>query len=79
MLRTLGKTWDGVTVPYVTFDDFESDAFKSFCKMDVGSNRMTEVDLRISNELLLDNLNLTEPNYLKRAAIMLFIKNRRSG
>jgi ATP-dependent DNA helicase RecG len=72
MLRTLGKTWDGVPLPYVKFDDFESDAFKSFRKMAVGSNRMTEADLRISDELLLDNLNLTEPNYLKRAAIMLF-------
>jgi predicted HTH transcriptional regulator len=26
MLRIQGKTWDGVPVPYVKFDDFESDA-----------------------------------------------------
>jgi ATP-dependent DNA helicase RecG len=72
MLRTLGKTWDGVPVPYVKFDDLKSDAFKAFRKMAIGSNRMTEVDLRISDEMLLDNLKLTEPNYLKRAALMLF-------
>jgi ATP-dependent DNA helicase RecG len=72
MLRTLGKTWDGVPVPYVKFEDFESDAFKAFRKMAVGSSRMTEADLRISDEMLLDNLSLTEPGYLKRAALLLF-------
>ena len=30
MLRVQGKTWDGVPVPYVAFDDFERDAFKAF-------------------------------------------------
>lgn len=72
MLKTLGKTWDGVPIPQVKLEDFESDAFKAFRKMAIGSNRMTEADLRINDKMLLDNLNLTEPNYLKRAAIMLF-------
>jgi ATP-dependent DNA helicase RecG len=72
MLRTLGKTWDGVPVPYVKFEDFEGDAFKAFRKMAVGSNRMSEADLRIGDEMLLDNLKLTEPGYLKRAALLLF-------
>jgi ATP-dependent DNA helicase RecG len=72
MLRTLGKTWDGVPIPYVKLDDFERDAFRAFRRMAVGSNRMTEADLRISDETLIDNLKLSEPGYLKRAALLLF-------
>jgi len=28
MLRKQGNTWDGVPIPYVKFEDFESDVFK---------------------------------------------------
>ena len=75
MLKTLGRTWDSVSIPHVKFEDFESDAFKAFRKMATGNNRMTETDLRINDKMLLDNLNLTEQDYIKRAAIMLFHQN----
>lgn len=41
MLRKQGKTWDGVPVPYVKFDDFESDAFKAFRRKAYGWRRRT--------------------------------------
>ncbi|MDR0356691.1 MAG: putative DNA binding domain-containing protein, partial [Deltaproteobacteria bacterium] len=44
MLRKLGKTWDDVPVPYVRFDDFESDAFKVFRRKAIASGRMTAKD-----------------------------------
>jgi ATP-dependent DNA helicase RecG len=72
MLRRLGKTWDGVPVPYVSISDFESDAFKIFRRKAIESTRLTEQDLQISDEMLLDSLQLTEGKYLKRAAILLF-------
>jgi len=75
LLRKQGKTWDGVPVPYVKFDDFESDAFKFFRRRAIGSARLTTEDLDISDEILLDNLMLMDGSYLKRAAILLFHQN----
>jgi ATP-dependent DNA helicase RecG len=72
MLRKQGKTWDGVPVPYVKFDDFESDAFRAFRRKAIGSARLTAQDLEITDEMLLKNLRLTEGDYLKRAALLLF-------
>jgi ATP-dependent DNA helicase RecG len=72
MLRKQGRTWDGVPVPYVAFGDFESDAFKVFRKKAIDSTRLSKRDLEISDEKLLDTLQLTEGDYLKRAAVLLF-------
>jgi ATP-dependent DNA helicase RecG len=72
MLRKQGKTWDGVPVPYVKFDDFESDAFKAFRRKAVASARLTAQDLEITDDMLLKNLRLVEGDYLKRAALLLF-------
>ena len=72
MLRKQGKTWDGVPVPYVKFDDFESDAFKVFRRKAVASARLTAQDLEITDEMLLKNLRLVEGDYLKRAALLMF-------
>jgi len=72
MLRKQGKTWDGVPVPYVKFDDFESDAFKAFRRKAIASARLTAQDLEITDEMLLKNLRLIEGDYLKRAALLLF-------
>ena len=72
LLRKQGKTWDGVPVPYVKFDDFESDAFKAFRRKAVASARLTAKDLEITDEMLLRNLRLMEGGYFKRAALLLF-------
>jgi ATP-dependent DNA helicase RecG len=75
MLRTLGKTWDGVPVPRVGLDDFERDAFKAFRYKAKGSARLTEKDIDMTDGMLLENLMLTEGDYLKRAALLLFHQN----
>lgn len=72
ILRKHGKTWDAVPEPYAKFDDFEKDAFRAFRSKAIGSARLTERDLDITDEVLLDNLMCTEKNYLKRAAVLLF-------
>ncbi len=72
MLRKQGKTWDGVPVPYVSFEDFESDAFKAFRRKAISSARLTAQDLEITDEMLLKNLRLVEGDYLKRAALLIF-------
>jgi ATP-dependent DNA helicase RecG len=72
MLRKQGKTWDGVPVPYVEYSDFDSDAFKVFRRKAVESTRLTKMDLEVTDEKLLDTLQLTDGKYLKRAALLLF-------
>ena len=72
MLRKQGKTWDGVPVPYVKESEFHRDAFLVFRKKALESSRLTSVDLEIDDAALLSNLMLTEGDYLKRAAILLF-------
>jgi len=72
MLRKQGKTWDGVPVPYVKFDDFESDTFKIFRHKAIAGARLTARDLEITDEMLLKNLRLVEGDYIKRAALLLF-------
>jgi len=72
ILGRQGKTWDGVPTPYVTIDDFESDAFKVFRRKAIDSTRLTTRDLEISDERLLDTLQLVDGKYLKRAAVLLF-------
>jgi ATP-dependent DNA helicase RecG len=72
LLRKQGKTWDGVPIPYVSFADFQSDAFKVFREKAIGSLRLSKDDLNISDEKLLDTLQLSEGCYLKRAALLLF-------
>jgi len=75
MLRKLGKTWDGVPVPYITESEFERDAFRFFKKKAIESTRLSKEDLDIDDATLLESLLLTEGKYLKRAAILLFHQN----
>ncbi len=72
MLRLLGKTWDGVPVPYLTVEDLDSTTFDLFRKRAKRSGRMDENDLADDNKGLLEKLRLFEGTYLKRAAALLF-------
>lgn len=72
MLRVLGKTWDGVPVPYVKYDDFDGDAFRAFRRKAIESGRLTAKYLEITNDMLLRNLRLTDDKFLTKAALLLF-------
>jgi ATP-dependent DNA helicase RecG len=72
LLQKRGKRWDSVSVPNVGVADLKHETFDFFRKKGVKSNRLDEDTLTDNNELLLDNLQLTENDYLKRAAILLF-------
>jgi ATP-dependent DNA helicase RecG len=75
MLQRKGKRWDGVPVPNVSVNDLKKDTFDFFRKRAVKAQRIEEDVLTDSNELLIDNLQLIENEYLKRAAILLFHAN----
>jgi ATP-dependent DNA helicase RecG len=75
ILKKQGKTWDGVPVPHVKVSDLDIVAFREFRKKALSSKRLTEEDLAMGDEALVDSLLLADVNYLKRAAILLFHEN----
>ena len=75
MLQKKGKRWDGVPVPNITTEDFKRETFDFFRKKAVKAQRIEEDVLSETNEHLIENLQLKENDYLKRAAILLFHPN----
>ena len=72
LLKKQGKRWDSVSIPNVSVTDLKQETFDFFRKRGVKSKRLDDNVLTDSNELLLDNLKLTDNGYLKRAALLLF-------
>ena len=72
LLERAGKTWDAVPIPEVKVSDLSKEALEAFRVKAVKSNRMTESEVNVSDELLLRNLKLFDGGYLTRAAILLF-------
>jgi len=72
LLQKIGKRWDGVPVPKVSVKDLKQETFDFFRKRAFRSQRINEESLTDSNEHLLENLQLKEGEYLKRAALLLF-------
>ncbi|MDR1877183.1 MAG: hypothetical protein LBQ84_06120, partial [Flavobacteriaceae bacterium] len=72
LLGKQGRHWDSVSVPNVTVADLKSETFDFFRKRGIKSKRIDDDVLTDSNELLLNNLKLTDNGYLKRAALLLF-------
>jgi len=75
MLQKKGKRWDGVPVPNITTQDLKSDTFDFFRKKAVKAQRIDEEVLSDTNDHLIENLQLKENDYIKRAAILLFHPN----
>ena len=75
MLRSQGKTWDGVPIPFISIDDFEKASFNSFRRKAKASSRLTAQDLEVNDEELLENLQLVEGNYLNHGLLMTFSLN----
>lgn len=75
LLQKKGKRWDGLPVPKVSSKDLKQETFDFFRKRSFKSQRIEEDILTDTNELLLENLQLKENEFLKRAAILLFHSN----
>ncbi len=72
LLHKYGKKWDGVAVPSVQISELKQETFEFFKKKGIEAKRLDEKSLKESTEQLLNNLNLIDNGYLKRAALLLF-------
>ncbi|MCD6366545.1 MAG: putative DNA binding domain-containing protein [Bacteroidales bacterium] len=72
LLQKKGKRWDGVPVPNVLISDLKQETLEFFRKKALKSKRIEEEVLTDSNELIIENLQLKEGKYLKRASVLLF-------
>lgn len=75
LLQRKGKRWDSVPVPNVSVNDLKKETFDFFRKKAVKAQRIEDDVLTDTNEQLLENLQLIENGFLKRASILLFHPN----
>lgn len=75
LLSKTGYKWDSVPVDGVTVEDLDQESFDIFRREALRSGRMTEADLNMNNQQILESLGLFEHGKLKRAAILLFHRN----
>ena len=75
LLRKTGKNWDAVPLENVSVEDLDKESFDIFHREAIRSGRMSKDDLKLSNQDLLEKLNLLDGTLLKRAAVLLFHRN----
>ncbi len=72
LLKRQGKRWDGVPVPHISPEEFNSHSFDLFRLKSRKSGRMNEAILDDGNNVIIENLHLLENSFIKRAGILLF-------
>jgi ATP-dependent DNA helicase RecG len=72
LLKKFGLHWDGVSHPRLKIAHLADSAFDLFIKKGFQSGRLDSSAQHESKEQLLAKLKLTDGNYLKRAAALLF-------
>jgi ATP-dependent DNA helicase RecG len=72
LLKKRGRQWDGVPEPAFKISDCSQSAFRLFAQKAAASGRMDMAVLDDSAETILENLELWDRDYLKRAACLLF-------
>lgn len=72
IMHKTGFRWEDVTVDNLTVDDLDDESFKIFRREALKRKRMTEEELNVSNEELLQKLHLMTDGKLKRSAVLLF-------
>jgi len=72
IMRKTGFRWEDVTVDDISVDDLDDESFKIFRREALRKKRMSEAELNVSNEELLQKLHLIKDGKLKRSAVLLF-------
>jgi len=73
LLKSQGRTWDGIPLPKLSAGDLKSNAIDLFKQKAVSRGRLSEEDANVSNDILMENLHLIdEDECLTRAAMLAF-------
>lgn len=72
LLGKYGRRWDAVPLPGVNPDDLDHKLLERFRRRAVQSKRLNPEDVPADDQALIEMLRLTEGDYLKRAAVLLF-------
>ena len=72
--RKTGVIWEDGLVDNITVEDLDDVSFKIFRREALAKKRIDEEELKLSNQELLEKLNLISEGKLKRSAILLFYK-----
>ncbi len=76
ILKSQGRTWDGMLIPKLKVEDLKSEAIELFKEKAVRRGRLTLEETRVEDSILLDNLYLIDENgYLIRAVMLAFCKD----
>ena len=60
MLKTQGRTWDGVPLPKLSVSDLKQDAIQLFKDKAVKRGRLTKKEVSVEDTILMDNLHLID-------------------
>lgn len=74
LMEKTGMKWDAATVPGILASDLDKESFDIFKREALRSGRMTKEDLKISDEELLEKLDLMTEGKLKRAGALCFFR-----
>lgn len=73
LLKAQGRTWDGIPLPNFKITDLKPSAVELFKKKSIERGRLSEDDVNVSNEILMEDLHLIDDDgYLNRAAMLAF-------
>ena len=76
LLKSQGRTWDGMPIPKLKVEDLRQEAIELFKEKAVRRGRLTTEETEVEDAILLDNLHLIdEDGYLIRAAMLAFYKD----
>ena len=60
LLKTQGRTWDGVPLPKLSVKDLKQDAIQLFKDKAVKRGRLTKEEVSVPDDILMDNLHLID-------------------
>ena len=73
ILKSQGRTWDGMPIPKLHVTDLRREAIELFKEKALRRHRLTEEETRVDDTILMENLHLIdEEGYLIRAAMLAF-------
>lgn len=76
ILKSQGRTWDGMPIPKLNVDNLKKEAIALFKEKATKRGRLTEEETDVDDAILMDNLHLIDDDgYLMRAAMLAFYRD----